>query len=77
MNFDMGIDTPATFEVLLTTSAGVSKPISTQIPAVVPPHPFAINLPLKNRGEVKVEPVLATPSGQTLCAEWTTVNTGP
>jgi virginiamycin B lyase len=76
MSFDLGVDTPANFEVLLTTSAGTSKPISRQIPAVAPPHPFTISFPnFKNHGQVKVEPVISSASGQALCAEWTTVNT--
>jgi hypothetical protein len=75
MNFDLGIDTPATFNILLHKSDGVSRPFSKAIPAAVPPQTFTMNWTLPDLGKVTVEPVLTTGPGQAICSEWTTVNT--
>jgi virginiamycin B lyase len=78
MNFDLGIATPATFDVLFKSSAGVSIPFSRPIPAVVRPRPSTTtwnNIP--NLGKVTVQPVLIDASGQAICSEWTQVNTAP
>jgi hypothetical protein len=40
MNFNLGIATPATLNVLLHSSAGVSRPFSKDIPSVTPPPAF-------------------------------------
>jgi streptogramin lyase len=81
MNFNLGIDTPATFSINLHDASGpFGQPFSRNIRAVVPPQPFTMvwnSFP--NRGAVTVESVLATQPGGPglgLCSEWTTVNTG-
>ena len=77
MNFNLGIDTPATFKIVLLNSSGpFAQPFTQTIPAVVPPQPFSMNWsPFPNLGTIKVRPELGTAPGQGLCAEWTTVDT--
>jgi virginiamycin B lyase len=79
LNYNLGIDTPATFNVLLHTSAGVSEPFSEEIPVTVPPLAFSKVLsPFPDFGTVVVESTLANdPGGNGLgiCGEWTTVGT--
>jgi len=78
MNFNLGIDTPATFNILLTDASGTSMPFSKPIPAIVPPRAFTLtwnNFP--SEGAVTVKPVLTAGPGQAICSEWTTVNTTP
>ena len=76
MNFDLGVDEPATFDILLRTSTGTDVPFSLAIPAVVPPNTFTMNWSaVPNLGEVVVQPALSAGPGQSLCSEWTTVNT--
>ena len=78
MNFNLAIDTAATFNILLHTSTGVSKPFSRAISAVVPPQAFTMNWSsFPNLGNVTVQPVLTAGPGQAICSEWTTVNTAP
>jgi virginiamycin B lyase len=78
MNFNMGIDTPATFNILLKNAAGdpVGEPFSKAISPVVPPRAFTMNWnPFPNQGSVIVQPTLTAGPGQALCSEWTAVNT--
>jgi virginiamycin B lyase len=77
MNFDLGIDIPATFSIGLRNAAGpIGTPFSRAIPATVPPRAFTMNWShFPNLGAVTVVPHLATAAGQSLCAEWTTVDT--
>jgi hypothetical protein len=77
MNFNLGIDTPATFNIVLRDSTGpFAKPFSKAIPAVVPPQAFTMNWPnFPNRGHITVRPTLTAGPGQPVCAEWTTVDT--
>jgi streptogramin lyase len=83
MNFDLGIDTPATFSIHLRNANGpIGDPFSENIPAVAPPHAFTMSWSsFPDLGEVTVQPTLAAqPGGQSglgLCSEWTTVNTAP
>jgi virginiamycin B lyase len=82
MKFDLGIDRPATFNILLLDAGGpIGEPFSKNIPAVVPPYSFTMTWTgFPDVGEVKVQPVLSTPpggAGLALCSEWTTVNAVP
>ena len=77
-NFDLGIDTPATFDVILHSATGKSVLLSHAIQPVVPPLAFTkIWRSVPNLGTVEVEAGLAAPSGQPICEEWTTVSTAP
>jgi virginiamycin B lyase len=76
MNFNLGIDTPATFDIRLHSSSGTSQPSSRPIAAVVPPKAFSMtwkNFP--DLGEVTVEPILTNSTGQPYCAETQAVDT--
>jgi hypothetical protein len=80
MNFNLGIDVPATFSIHLINSNGsIAVPYSKGIPPVVPVQGFTLTWsPFPDPGEVTVEPILARQpggSGLSLCSEWTTVNT--
>ena len=80
MNFNLGINTPATFAIHLRDASGpFAEPFTKNIPAVVPPQPFTMTWNgFPNLGEVTVQPTLATQPGGAglgLCSEWTTVNT--
>ena len=77
MNFHLGVDTPATFDIVLRDSTGpFAQPFSQAIPAVVPPQAFTMNWGnFPNKGEVTVVPLLTAGPGQGLCAEWATVDT--
>jgi virginiamycin B lyase len=77
MNFNLGTDTPATFNIVLLDSTGpFALPFSMAVPAVVPPRAFTMNWsPFPDLGTVTVMPDLVRAPGQGLCAEWTTVNT--
>jgi len=77
MNFDLGIDVPATFSIVLKNAQGaIGTPFSKAIPAIVPPRAFTMNWsPFPNLGNVTVVPQLSASPGQPLCAEWTTVDT--
>jgi virginiamycin B lyase len=80
LNFDLGIDTPAAFNILLKNSAGttIGDLLSKEIPGAVPPQAFSIEWDsFPNLGEVTVLPVLGSGSGQPICSEWSTVNTAP
>jgi virginiamycin B lyase len=77
MNFDLGIDTPVDFNIVLTNANGTKVAYSKPIPPVVPPHAFTMtwsNLP--DLGTVTVEPQLNGGNGHPICAEWTTLITG-
>jgi streptogramin lyase len=76
MKFDLGIDTPATFDILIHTATGVGRPFSRETPAVVPPRAFDMTWHgVPNLGDVTVEAVLTAGAGQAVCAEWNGVNT--
>lgn len=73
MNFDLGIDRAAIWSV----SAGSKFSLNRPIPAVVPPRAFTLHwAPFSNTGDMIVKSALSDESGQVLCEEWTTVNTG-
>jgi len=79
MNFNLGIDTPATFAIHLRDASGpFGEPFLKAIPAVVPPQAFTMTWSsFPNLGKVTVEPSLATQPGGAglgLCSEWATVN---
>jgi streptogramin lyase len=76
MHFNLGIDTPATFNILLEDTTGTQRPFSRAIPAVVPPQAFTLTWgSFPNLGTVTVIPGLSSAPGQPICAEWATVNT--
>ena len=76
MNFNLGIDTAATFDILLHSASGVAQPFSKQIPAVVPPRAFTMTWSdVPNLGDVDVQALLTTGAGQAICSEWNWVNT--
>lgn len=77
MNFNLGIDIPATFSIVLLNSTGsLGAPYSRAIPAVVPPKAFTQNWSsFPNLGTITVRPELGKSANQDYCAEWTTVNT--
>lgn len=81
MDFDLGIDTPAMFNIFLHTANGVLQPYTKSIPAVVPPRAFTFSWSdFPNLGTVTVESTLADQpggSGLGICGEWRTVNTTP
>jgi hypothetical protein len=72
-NFNLGIDTPATWSIVLEHTIGLETPIHP----VAPPRAFTIDWNASRlTGNVLVTSELSNPSGQVLCAEWTTVDTG-
>jgi hypothetical protein len=80
LNFDLGIDTPATFSIHLSNANGpLGAGLSRDIGAVVPPRQFSLTLQsLPNTSPIRVESGLATQPGGAglgLCSEWTTVST--
>jgi hypothetical protein len=76
MNFNLGIDTPATFGVLaLNASGAINTLFERHIPAIVPPKAFTlIKNSFPNLGTVTLSAGLDSSPGQVICAEWTTVN---
>ena len=60
MNFNLGINTPATFNIVLLDANGpFAHPFSQAIPAVAPPHAFSMNWsPFPNKGTITVRPEL-------------------
>jgi hypothetical protein len=76
MKFDLGIDTPAMFDILIHTTTGVGRPLSREIRAVVPPRAFTmIWSDVPNLGDVTVQAVLTAGEGRAICSEWNGVNT--
>ncbi len=77
MNFDLGIDTPATFNIILRNPSGpVSEPVSTQVGPFAHPHAFALQLTsVPNLGILNVRPILAAGPGQPICSAWQNVDT--
>jgi hypothetical protein len=78
LNFDLGIDTPATLNILILNSAGVAigEPFSKAISPVVPPKAFTLTWnPFPNKGTVTVKPILIAGPRQPICSEWGTVDT--
>jgi virginiamycin B lyase len=72
MNFDLGIDRPATWSVSAANKFGLERPV----PAVVPPRAFTLKWgPYPESGDVLVESKLSDQLGEVLCEEWTTVDT--
>ena len=77
MNFNLGIDTPATwYATLHTGTGGVKRLWSKPIPAVVPPDSFTRTFGpgFPNLGDVTILSGLET-AGEGLCYETVTVNT--
>ena len=65
MNFDLGIDTPASFNILLKNANGTKAPFSKPIAAVVPPQAFTMTWSdFPDLGTVTVEPQLSAGVGQ-------------
>jgi hypothetical protein len=76
MNFSLGIDTPATFNILLHSASGALKPFSKEIPATVPPQPFTMTwTDVPDLGDVTVQALLTAGAGRAICSEWNGVNT--
>jgi hypothetical protein len=77
LNFDLGIDTPATLNVLLRNSRGpIGRPFSKAIGPVVPPQAFTERWhSVPDLGDVTVQATLTTGPAQAICSEWTTVDT--
>jgi streptogramin lyase len=77
MNYDLGIDTPATFDIILHGPSGpIGEPFSKNIDAVIPPHAFTMTwTTVPNVGNVTVQAILQTGAGQPICSQWATVNT--
>jgi len=78
MTFDLGITTPATFNIFLRNSTDpVARLYSRAIPAVVPPQAFAMKwTAFPYQGTVALEPVLSASPGQAFCSESQAVKTG-
>jgi hypothetical protein len=77
LEFNLGIDTPATFNILLRNSSGpIGEPFSKSIGPVVPPQTFTEQWQnIQDLGTVTVQSTLTAGAGQAICSEWTTVNT--
>lgn len=79
LNFDLGIDTPATLNIIVADASGtpIGEPFSRAI-SPTKPLPFTLHwTPFPNLGKVTVAPRLISAPGQVICSEWTTVNTAP
>jgi hypothetical protein len=79
MHFNLGTSVPATWYANLHTSAGGGKQLwSKRLAAVVPPDSFTLTLGpgFPNLGEVGIISGLGTATGEGLCYETVTVNTG-
>jgi len=78
MTFDLGITTPATFNILLRDAKGsFAEPFSKAIQPAVPPKPFSMQWTgIAGRGPVTVQAVLTGGPGDAICSESQTVNTG-
>ncbi len=73
VSFDLSTATAA----MWTVSIGGTTEIQTQLPRVAPPRAFTLHFDnVASQGEVRVQSELANASGDVLCAEWETVNTG-
>lgn len=77
MNYDLGIDTPPTFDIILHGPSGpIGEPYSKEIEALSSPYAFTMNwTTVPNVGDVTVQAILQTGAGQPICSQWTTVNT--
>jgi streptogramin lyase len=72
-NFDLGVAQSAIWSI----HAGATVLLRKEIPPVAPPRQFSVSFgAFPNKGNVTVTSVLSNGLGQTLCSEWTTVNTG-
>lgn len=79
MNVNLGIDTPATFNILMKHAGGglIGEPYSKAIAPIVPPKTFTMTWDeFPNLGDVTVQPVLTAGPGQSICSEWVTLDTG-
>jgi hypothetical protein len=72
VNFELGIDRPATWTVEVGKTSRTRK-----IGAVAPPRVFTLHFKAPAAGSVRVQSKLTDPSGHVLCSEWTTVDTVP
>ena len=71
-NFDLSIAQSAIWSI----HAGSTVLLSKEIPPVAPPREFSMSFgSFPNEGNVTVTSSLSNGLGQTLCSEWTTVNT--
>lgn len=79
MNFDLGINTQATFNVFLKDANGtIAEPISELVGPLSAPVPFTRewhNVP--NLGSLTVQASLQAAGGQAICSQWATVDTAP
>lgn len=77
LNYDLAIDKPATFEVLLIGVSGpIGSPVSKPAKAVVPPQVFTEKWPnIPDLGTITVQSSLTAGPGQVIRSQWTTVNT--
>src|SRR5580700_8970475 len=70
-DFDLGVAESGIWSVY----AGDTVLLRKEIPAVAPPHQFAVSFgAFSDEGNVTVKSALSTGGGQTLCSEWTTVS---
>jgi hypothetical protein len=68
--FDLGIDRPAHFSILLGDAIGLGQ----SVPPVVLPRAFILHWDAAAfSGDVPVKSELSTSGGEAVCAEWTTV----
>jgi hypothetical protein len=71
-DFDLGIAQPASWSI----QAGGTVLLDENTPPVVPPTVSSMNFDsFPNEGIVTVKSTLSNARGQTLCSEWTSVNT--
>ena len=72
VGFDLGIDTPAIWSMVVQGALSQSQ----AIPAVAPPQAFSFSFnTAPGRTHATVESALSDASGQTICSEWVTVQT--
>jgi streptogramin lyase len=75
MKFDLGINTPATFNILLHTATGATELFSKEVLEVVPPRAFTLDRnELPDLGDATIQAVLTAGAGQAICSEWTGVD---
>lgn len=78
MNFDLGITTPATWNVWITFGTNSMVPLWTlPIAAVTPTVSFPVSFPFPSLGNVGVLTTLTTPAQGVACSAFKTVGTTP